>query len=173
MKKGKLLAVIFLITILCTGCTRDKDIQQSMGQSDFGEEYANVIDGETEAELVSGDINGNSAVGGAEDENSTCDSMIIGEVSDESPDYPEAEAVPTGEYDFTLCFAGDINLDEKWCTTQYLNRCENGIADCISPELITYMQEADVMCLNNEFTYSKKEVLLKGKPTPFVPNRNG
>lgn len=25
-------------------------------------------------------------------------------------------------FDFTMCFAGDINLDENWCTTQYYRR---------------------------------------------------
>ncbi|MDE7247176.1 MAG: hypothetical protein K2N43_04750, partial [Lachnospiraceae bacterium] len=24
-------------------------------------------------------------------------------------------------FDFTACFAGDINLDENWCTTQYMS----------------------------------------------------
>lgn len=56
----------------------------------------------------------------------------------------------TNPYDFTICFAGDINLDENWCTTQFLNQQENGIYDCISAELIEHMNEADIMCLNNE-----------------------
>lgn len=70
-------------------------------------------------------------------------------------------------YDFTLSFAGDINLDESWATTQYLNTCENGIYDCISQELITAMQQADIMCLNNEFTYSTKGEPLNGKAYTF------
>jgi len=70
-------------------------------------------------------------------------------------------------YDFTICFAGDINLDENWCTTKYLNQCENGIADCISAELIQHMQEADIMCLNNEFTYSNGGVPMEGKAYTF------
>lgn len=70
-------------------------------------------------------------------------------------------------YDFTLSFAGDINLDESWKTTQYLNTCENGIYDCISQELITAMQQADIMCLNNEFTYSTKGEPLNGKAYTF------
>ena len=57
-------------------------------------------------------------------------------------------------YDFTLTFAGDINFDENWYTMRHYNRVENGIYDCISPELIQIMQDADIMCLNNEFTYS-------------------
>lgn len=71
------------------------------------------------------------------------------------------------DYDFTVCFAGDINLDEKWATTKYLNQCKNGIYDCISPELIQYMNDADIMCLNNEFTYSKRGTPLPGKAYTF------
>lgn len=70
-------------------------------------------------------------------------------------------------YDFTVCFAGDINFDENWATTRYLNQCKNGIYDCISPELIQYMKDADIMCLNNEFTYSKRGTPLPGKAYTF------
>lgn len=57
-------------------------------------------------------------------------------------------------YDFVLTFAGDINFDENWSTMQYYNKVTNGIYDCISPELIQVMRDADIMCINNEFTYS-------------------
>ena len=66
----------------------------------------------------------------------------------------EEDVFPQNSYDFTICFAGDINLDEAWCTTQFLNQQPNGITDCISPDLLAHMNAADVMCLNNEFTYS-------------------
>ena len=77
---------------------------------------------------------------------------------------------PQNPYDFTVCFAGDINLDEAWCTTQYLNQQENGIRDCISEELILHMNQADVMCLNNEFTYSLGGAPLEGKAYTFRAN---
>lgn len=87
---------------------------------------------------------------------------------------PEASVSPElakdSEYDFSVCFAGDINFDEKWSTTRYLNQCENGIYDCISPELIQYMNDADIMCLNNEFTYSKRGTPLPGKAYTFRAN---
>lgn len=76
----------------------------------------------------------------------------------------------THPYDFTICFAGDINLDENWGTTQFLNAQENGIYDCISEELITHMQQADIMCLNNEFTYSTSGSPLEGKMYTFRAN---
>ena len=72
-----------------------------------------------------------------------------------------------GRYDFTLCFAGDINLDENWGTIQYLDAQEEGIYDCISQELVEIMQTADIMCLNNEFTYSERGEPLAGKAYTF------
>lgn len=85
-----------------------------------------------------------------------------------NPEPPQEE--DTHPYDFTICFAGDINLDENWCTTQYLNTRENGIKDCISPELLTHMNNADIMCLNNEFTYSLRGAPLNGKAYTFRAN---
>lgn len=70
-------------------------------------------------------------------------------------------------YDFTICFAGDINLDENWGTTQYMDAQPNGIYDCISKELIDTMQAADIMCLNNEFTYSIGGAPMEGKAYTF------
>ncbi|NLZ28039.1 MAG: CapA family protein [Firmicutes bacterium] len=70
-------------------------------------------------------------------------------------------------YSFVLAFAGDINFDEDWSTMRYYNTVENGIHDCISPELIQIMRDADVMCLNNEFTYSTNGSPLKGKVFTF------
>lgn len=85
---------------------------------------------------------------------------------------PEPTSTPenTHPYDFTICMAGDINLDEAWSTTQYLNGQENGIRDCISEELILHMNQADVMCLNNEFTYSLGGAPLEGKAYTFRAN---
>lgn len=90
---------------------------------------------------------------------------------------PETElAEPNSEdtsFDFTICFAGDINLDENWGTTQFMDMQENGIYDCISPELVQAMQTADIMCLNNEFTYSTNGTPLPGKAYTFraLPER--
>lgn len=82
------------------------------------------------------------------------------------------ETIPGGEgetesFDFTLCFAGDINLDENWDTTLFLEEQPEGIYDCISAELVEAMQTADIMCLNNEFTYSTGGSPLPGKAYTF------
>lgn len=73
-------------------------------------------------------------------------------------------------YDFNVCFAGDINLDENWGTTLYMDGMENGIHDCISIELMDAMKSADIMCLNNEFTYSLRGEKLAGKLYHFRAN---
>lgn len=72
-------------------------------------------------------------------------------------------------YAFTLTFAGDINFDENWSrsTMDAYNTTGNGILDCISPELIQIMQDADVMCVNNEFTYTTNEIPMSGKAFTF------
>ena len=70
-------------------------------------------------------------------------------------------------YDFVLAFAGDINFDENWATMEHYNKVENGIYDCISPELIDMMNEADLMCINNEFTYSTGGAPLSNKAYTF------
>lgn len=78
--------------------------------------------------------------------------------------------IPAGSYDFTIDFAGDVNFSEGWPTTNYMDSTENGIMDCFSPELIELMQAADVMCLNNEFTYSMAGAPLDGKMYTFRAN---
>lgn len=87
--------------------------------------------------------------------------------AEENPEIQPESAEPANPYDFTICFAGDINLDENWCTTKYLSQCENGIADCISAELVEHMRQADIMCLNNEFTYSDGGAPMEGKAYTF------
>lgn len=77
------------------------------------------------------------------------------------------EVIDLHPYDFTLCFAGDISLDESAVTTRQLNASANGIYGCISPELIEIMQQAELMCLNNEFTYSTNGSPMSGKAYTF------
>lgn len=93
---------------------------------------------------------------------------IESEIESESGSESESETeIDKHEYDFTLCFAGDVSLDESAVTTNKLDSSKNGIYDCISPELITIMQEADLMCLNNEFTYSTNGSPMEGKAYTF------
>lgn len=84
-------------------------------------------------------------------------------------DVPESKEA-SSDFAFTICFAGDINLDESWATTLFMDSQENGIYDCISSELIEYMNNADIMCLNNEFAYSTGGAPLEGKLYTFRAN---
>ena len=91
------------------------------------------------------------------------------EVIEETEATEDIEKV-TGEYDFTLCFAGDVSLSEGAVTTAQLDASEGDISKCISLELLEMMKAADVMCLNNEFTYSNRGEPLSGKAYTFRAN---
>jgi len=67
----------------------------------------------------------------------------------------------------TLAFTGDINFAEGYVTTRHMDRCENGIYDCFSEDLLKRMNDADVMMINNEFTYSTRGEALPGKAYTF------
>lgn len=145
--KRKLVIVTGLLALVCAGCNPNISSQQAIEASTFTE----TIIAESSATI----------------ETSSTEAPTTG-----TDTITSSESVPvdTHSYDFTLCFAGDINLDENWCTTQFLNEQPNGIKDCISEELLTHMQQADVMCLNNEFTYSNNGSPLEGKMYTFRAN---
>lgn len=86
------------------------------------------------------------------------------------PVEPEPTPESKNPYDFTICFAGDVNLDDERELMQFLDTRENGLADCISEELLTHMNEVDIMCLNNEFTYSLRGEKTAGKLYHFRAN---
>lgn len=124
--------------VLCAGCG---DLEGDKSQQNVSE----IVNGtENEAEIV-----------GSEN-------MVTEEVSE-----TETEPEITGVYDFTLCFGGDVSLDENAVTTAQLDASEGDISKCISPELIEIMQEADIMCLNNEFTFSNNGAPMNGKMYTF------
>ena len=64
-------------------------------------------------------------------------------------------------------FSGDINFSEDWGTMRYLDSQLNGIYDCFSRALLSEMQSADIMMVNNEFTYSNRGTPLEGKTYTF------
>ena len=66
-----------------------------------------------------------------------------------------------------ISFTGDFNLAEDWHTTLYLNEQQNGISDCLSPELIQILQDSDILMVNNEFVYSDSNTPLEGKAYTF------
>lgn len=105
------------------------------------------------------------ANGMQEIENSNSDDST--ELIDSAENTEIVKPIDDGSYDFTICFAGDVSIAEGAITTSNLDASENGIYDCISSELVDIMQEADVMCLNNEFTYSTNGSPMAGKAYTF------
>ena len=70
--------------------------------------------------------------------------------------------------DLTLAFTGDINLDDDWYVMQYLKNSAGGkLSACIDPVLLEKMNQADLCCINNEFTLSDRGEKLAGKAYTF------
>lgn len=93
--------------------------------------------------------------------------------ADASQPEEDPEAIPeewdeATRFEYTLCFSGDINLAEGQHTTNALDN--KGLDNCVSETLRKYMTGADVMCVNNEFTYTTSKKVLKDKTYTFKAN---
>ncbi|MCI9144557.1 MAG: CapA family protein [Lachnospiraceae bacterium] len=189
MKKKKLVILSVLLCFVLSGCgSRSGEKVMSLNAIDIPEETsgeptgsgrqeegAGLPSGSTAGEAADGEEVSGGESGSGQGYNNQPDSSSRPEAGDTKGTEAAAEPKSTQEpedtgYDFTMCFAGDINLDENWCTTQFMSAQENGIYDCISEELVTAMQEADIMCLNNEFTYSTGGAPLPNKLYTFRAN---
>ena len=81
---------------------------------------------------------------------------------------PTATSTPTPEpLDITICFAGDISLADNAVTIQQWEAAGQDLGMCISPELLQLMNSADIMCINNEFTFSDRGEPMDGKAYTF------
>lgn len=165
---------------LCTACgaSEGTDVEGTQGTTEAESMASEQVAAD---ENASDARDGSAAEGVAEMESSAAADVSVADGSTgESDGSSEADGGTSetdgsagksdGAYDFTICFAGDINLDENWYTTQYLNTCDNGIYDCIDKELIDAMNAADIMWLNNEFTYSTRGSAMPGKAYTFRAN---
>lgn len=113
------------------------------------------------------------------EDSSETDPADKGDVSMEIAEEPEPEepapesAIPE-EWDeettftYTLCFSGDINLAEGQYTTAALDA--SGLNNCVSETLRGYMTDADLMCINHEFTYTTSSTPLADKQFTFRAN---
>lgn len=70
----------------------------------------------------------------------------------------------------TLTFGGDVSLDDNWANMGALRSRPQGILDCLSSDLITEMQSADITMINNEFPYSSRGEPLPDKQFTFRAN---
>lgn len=70
-------------------------------------------------------------------------------------------------FSYTLCFAGDINFDDTWSNMVYYHNHGDNIYNCIDEDFINEMNAADIMWINNEFTYSYGGTPMPGKAYTF------
>ncbi len=73
-------------------------------------------------------------------------------------------------FSYTLCFAGDINFDDTWSNMVYYHNNGDNIYNCIDEDFINEMNAADIMWINNEFTYSDGGSPMPGKAYTFRAN---
>ncbi|SHH43531.1 poly-gamma-glutamate synthesis protein (capsule biosynthesis protein) [Butyrivibrio fibrisolvens DSM 3071] len=73
-------------------------------------------------------------------------------------------------FSYTLCFAGDINFDDTWSNMVYYHNHGDDIYNCIDEDFIIEMNAADIMWINNEFTYSTGGAPMAGKAYTFRAN---
>ena len=74
---------------------------------------------------------------------------------------------PHEEGKVTLSFAGDISFAEGYANMGYYHAKGDDITKCIDKDVIARMDGADVMMVNNEFTYSDRGKPLSGKTFTF------
>lgn len=78
-----------------------------------------------------------------------------------------ATAAPKQGTAIVLGFTGDINLDGSLPMMKNFYKCEDGIYGCIDPALIKRMQDADILFVNNEFTFSNRGAKQQNKAYTF------
>ena len=79
--------------------------------------------------------------------------------------------VPTSSMKETVIdFAGDVNMADDVATTEYMENQKQGLLDCFSANLLMEMQTADIMMVNNEFSYTTQGTAIKGKAYTFRGN---
>jgi len=99
--------------------------------------------------------------------------------TDEDPDYELSphdneddinDEADNLDHPIILAFAGDINLDENSKPVAKYDREKKGILGGISEELVSEMNDADIMMLNNEFAYSTRGTKTPDKSYTFRAN---
>ncbi len=78
-----------------------------------------------------------------------------------------AAPLSTEPFSLTLAFAGDINFDDDWSVMQYYHANGDILTNVIDPAYLEEMRNADILWLNNEFTYSNRGTPLPGKAYTF------
>lgn len=153
-KCRKMLVMALVVFQLCalTGCQNNS---------------ASTSETETSTSETTSETEASTSEATSETETSITEATTETETEIATETESETEIVDLHEYDFTICYAGDFQLADGAVTTNQLEKSETGIYGCLSPELITIMQEADIMCLNSEFVFSTNGEPLSGKTYTF------
>ncbi len=78
------------------------------------------------------------------------------------------ELTPVTEpFTITLAFAGDINFDDSWSVMAYLHSQGDDLTKVIDPAYLEEMRSADLLWINNEFSYSDRGAPMPGKAYTF------
>lgn len=100
------------------------------------------------------------------------DSKYADELAD--PEYMAEHRIlareTTVENQVTLCFAGDVLFDDNYAVMASALQRGEGAEGAIASELLTFMRDADIMMLNNEFTYTSGGTPTEGKQYTFRAN---
>jgi len=67
----------------------------------------------------------------------------------------------------TLAFGGDVNLADTWENMLIYHQTPGGIEEFICEDLLGLMRAADILMVNNEFTFSDRGTRLPGKLYAF------
>ncbi|HKM20833.1 MAG TPA: CapA family protein [Lachnospiraceae bacterium] len=182
MKKGRkgrsllsqritILLCVLLFTAMLMGCSMDSlvsgfsDLLNLSGSSE-DEDVVDEAAGEVEQAPV---IVHQTEDFKAEQENDeTSSEEPIEEMPEEEPEavYDDVNKRytigPSADDGIMLAFGGDICFHDDFSNMMAYRSRENGIFDCITPDLMQEMQGADIFMVNNEFPYSSR-----GTPTPL------
>jgi len=80
------------------------------------------------------------------------------------------EATEPVNFDYTLCFAGDICFEDDGYTTSYWEHCGKDTSQCFDETMMEHMQNADIFFLNNEFQFTSRGTPTYGKEFTFRSN---
>ncbi len=77
------------------------------------------------------------------------------------------EATEPVQIDYTLCFAGDVCVEDGGYNTEYWKSCGEDASQCFDETMMQHMQDADVFFLNNEFQFTTRGTPTYGKEFTF------
>ena len=67
----------------------------------------------------------------------------------------------------TLCFTGDILMDDEYAIMSKLKSRGGSLAEGISEDLLTILRQSDITVVNNEFPYTNRGTPTEGKTFTF------